>query len=168
MHRMLFSCLAAVLWFPVGLNAQAPAARLTAQDAFNLELPADPQISPDGRLVVYVRSAADIMTDKRFSNLWIVNADGSGHRPLTSGKHGIGSPRWSPDGTRLAYASDEDGTNQIYVRWMDDGRTIKVTTLTVPLSGLSWSPDGRSLAFTALEPKPARVVAQLPTPPEGA
>jgi len=168
MHRMLFSCLAAVLWCSVGLTAQSPAARLTAQDAFNLELPADPQISPDGKLVVYVRSAADIMTDKRFSNLWIVNTDGSGHRPLTSGKHGIGSPRWSPDGTRLAYASDEDGTNQIYVRWMDDGRTIKVTTLTVPLSGLSWSPDGRSLAFTALEPKPARVVAQLPTPPEGA
>ena len=168
MRRIILVCFAAIPCFFIRLPAQEPAARLTAGDAFNLELPTDPQISPDGKHIVYVRAAADIMTDKRFSNLWIVTADGTGHRPLTSGKHGIGSPRWSPDGTRLAYASDEDGTNQIYVRWMDDGRTIKVTTLTVPLSGLSWSPDGRSLAFTALEPKPARVVAQLPTPPEGA
>ena len=54
-------------------------------DVFGLEYASDPQISPDGERVVYVRNFMDVMTDRRRSNLWIVDVDGSNHKPLTTG-----------------------------------------------------------------------------------
>src|SRR5580704_4126030 len=65
---------------------------LTVQDVFNLQLATDPQISPDGRRIVYVRRFSDIMTDQRHSNLWIINADGTDHRPLSTGNFNDASP----------------------------------------------------------------------------
>ena len=101
---------AVLLWLHPGvLLAQEPSHKLTAMDEFQLQLPTDPQISPDGKNIVYVRRFADSMTDRRYSNLWLVNSDGTDHRPLTSGNHNDASPRWSPDGARLAYLSDNDG-----------------------------------------------------------
>ena len=99
---------------------EAAAARtLQARDVFDLEFAADPQISPDGRHIVYVRTSFDIRTDVPRSNLWAIDADGSNHRPLRSGRQGHGSPRWSPDGTRIAYVSGAEGSPQLFVRWMD-------------------------------------------------
>ncbi len=92
-------------------------------DIFQLEYAADPQISPDGERIVYVRSFMDIMEDRRRSNLWILNSDGSEHRPLTSGNENHRSPRWSPDGSKLLYISGEEDSPQIYCRWMDTGQT---------------------------------------------
>ena len=77
-------------------------------DVFQLEYAADPQISPDGTHVVYVRTSMDIMSDRRRSNLWIISADGSDHRPLTTGNENHHSPRWSPEGDRLLYLSGEE------------------------------------------------------------
>lgn len=62
-------------------------------DVFQLEYADDPQISPNGEKVVYVRSFMDIMEDRRRSNLWIVDIDGSDHRPLTTGNENHHSPR---------------------------------------------------------------------------
>ena len=72
-----------------------------------------PQISPDGKKVVYVRRFADASTDKRYSNLWIINTDGTDHRPLTTGNRNDASPRWSPDGTRIAYLAEADGKERL-------------------------------------------------------
>src|SRR3989475_13339003 len=83
------------------LWAQDASHRLTATDEFQLQLPTDPQISPDGKKIAYVRRFADPMTDKRYSNLWIINTDGTDHRPLTTGNRGDVFPRWSPDSMRL-------------------------------------------------------------------
>src|SRR6266446_1711356 len=77
------------------LRAQDASHKLTAMDEFQLQLPTDPQISPDGKRIVYVRRFADPMTDKRYSNLWIINTDGTDHRPLTTGNRSDSSPRWS-------------------------------------------------------------------------
>src|SRR6185369_4696060 len=110
--------------------------RLTVNDIFNLELATDPQISPDGKRVVYVRQFADIMTDKRCSNLWIINVDGTDHRPLTTGNFSDTAPRWSPDGSQLVYISNRDGAAQLYRRWMDSGQTAKLTNLTQAPSGV--------------------------------
>src|SRR5260370_25942979 len=71
--------------------------KITAMDEFQLQIASDPQISPDGKKIVYVRRFADPMTDKRYTNLWIINADGSDHRPLTTGNRSDSSTRWSPD-----------------------------------------------------------------------
>lgn len=167
---MFAGVLVSSLTYAPRLTAQSGAERgpLRVEDLFDLETVADPQISPDGRSVVYVRQRADIMTDGRFSNLWIVNSDGTGHRPLTSGDFGDGSPRWSPDGTRLAFVSNRGGTSQIHVRWMDTGETSEITNLTEPPSSIAWSPDGTRIAFGKLVPAPAPTIAGMPTPPPGA
>jgi len=137
-------------------------------DIFDTQYVTDPRISPDGGLVVYVRNQFDVMEDRRYSNLWSVGTDGSGHRPLTSGKAGYSSPRWSSDGGRLAYVSGEEGRAQIFVRWMDDGRTSSLTNLSRPPGNLTWSPDGRWIAFTMEVPAPKATLGDHPSPPEGA
>ena len=148
--------------------AQERSDRLTPMDVFNLQYAADPQISPNGQRIVYVRQFSDIMTDKHESNLWIINFDGTDDRALTTGNYSDSSPRWSPDGTRIAYLSDRDGKPQIYVRWMDTGQTAKLTNLENPPSDLGWSPDGKLISFASLvETKPPQI-ATLPKPPEGA
>jgi acylaminoacyl-peptidase len=137
-------------------------------DVFGLEWAASPQISPDGSRIVYVRSANDILRDRARMDLWILNADGGEHRPLTSSGR-AGSPVWSPDGGRLAYVAGGEDGSQIWVRWMDTGQTARLTTLTESPGALSWSPDGYWLAFSMLVPEvdePYR--AELPGKPEGA
>src|SRR5260370_1670155 len=156
------------LAFPVLIRAQDSSHNLTAMDEFQLQLATDPQISPDGKKIVYVRRFADPMTDKRYSNLWVINADGSDHRPLSSGNHSYSSPRWSPDGTRIAFLSDVDGKQQIYVRWMDTGQTARITNLELSPEAIAWSPDGRMLSFSSLVAGKGPHLADLPTPPSGA
>ncbi|MFN0122657.1 MAG: S9 family peptidase [Blastocatellia bacterium] len=148
--------------------AQAPITRLTINDVFNLETANDPQISPDGKRIVYVRGFSDIMTDLRKSNLWIINTDGTEHRPLTTGNYNDTAPRWSPDGAQILYVSNRDGAPQIYRRWMDSGQTAKLTSLTQAPAGATWSPDGKWISFTMLVPEAAPKIAGMPAPPPGA
>ena len=146
----------------------AQSGRLTEMDVFELEYVSDPRVSPDGDRVVYVRQFADVMTDMNYSNLWLVRADGSGHRPLTTGKFTDNSPRWSPDGSRIAYMSNRDGMPQIYMHWVESGQTAAITNLTDPATSLSWSPDGSRLAFYKLVPEAPLTIGELPAPPAGA
>ena len=134
--------------------------RFEPMDVFQLEFAGDPQISPDGDRVVYVRNSMDIMRDRVRSELWLVNADGSDHRRLSAG----GSPRWSPDGDRIAYTAE----GQIHLRWMDTGETATLTQLLESPSGIRWSPDGRHLAFNMLVPYPPPSLVAPPKPPPGA
>ena len=153
--------------FPPSSSAQDPH-KLSVMDEFQIQLPTDPQISPDGKEIVYVRRFADPMTDRRYSNLWIVNAEGTDHRPLTTGNRSDASPRWSPDGTRIAYLSDADGKQQIYIRWMDSGQTARITNLEHAPDAIAWSPDGKWLSYSALVPGKGPHLADLPVPPAGA
>src|SRR5258708_40150002 len=99
---------------PGSKAAELPSNRFRPMDMFDLETASDPQISHDGTKVVFVRNFSDIMKDRKRSNLWIVNFDGSDLRPLTNGDHNDNSPRWSPDDKRLLYVSSADGSQQIY------------------------------------------------------
>ena len=137
-------------------------------DVFELEYASDPQISPDGNKVVFVRNFMDIMTDRGRSNLWVIDSDGTGERPLTTGNKNYSSPRWSPDGTRLLYVSNVDGARQLYARWMDDGQTAKLTNLTKSPGGLAWSPDGKWIAFSMMVPQPQQSFIDMPPKPAGA
>src|SRR5580658_10301447 len=98
---------------PASARADASVKSLTVQDVFNLQLATDPQVSPDGQRIVYVRQFSDIMTDQRHSNLWMINTDGTNHRPLTTGNFNDASPRWSHDGSQILYISNRDGGAQI-------------------------------------------------------
>ncbi len=141
---------------------------LTVEDIFNLEAVSDPQISPDGKQIVYVRQFADIMTDKRYSSIWMINFDGSGHRPLTGGKFNDSYPCWSADGSQIIYISNKDGSAQVYKRWMDTGQTVVLSNLQQSPGSLSWSPDGKWIAFTANVPSTPRTIIKMPKPPKGA
>jgi acylaminoacyl-peptidase len=137
-------------------------------DMFDLETASDPQISPDGSKVVFIRNFSDMMRDKKRSNLWIVDFDGNDLRPLTTGSANDYSPRWSPDGKRLLYASSAEGTVQIYIRWLDTGQTAKVTSVQKSPTSMTWSPDGKWIAFAMLIPEETKPFAEVPSKPEGA
>jgi len=138
-------------------------------DIFDLEIASEVRISPDGSQVAYVRRSMDIMTDSARSNVWSVSTDGETHRPLLSGGDNFTSPRWSPDGGRIAYITSAEGRGpEIHVRWMDTGQTAMLTNLTESPSSLTWSPDGKYIAFTMFVPSEGPTLATPPEKPEGA
>ena len=137
-------------------------------DVFDLEWVSDPQVSPDGNNVVYVRRSNDIMSDRTRAQLWRIDADGQNHRPLLSSAESAASPRWSPDGTRLAFVSSSTGSSQIHLRWMDNGDVAVVTHLQSSPSSLSWSPDGKWLAFTMSVKAPTETIVKPRPKPKGA
>ena len=155
----------------------SPAQAQYAQDSlafdlehvFDLEYATDPQISPSGDRVVYARTFMDKMEDRRASRLWVVNADGSGHRPITAPETNASQPRWSPSGDRVAYVASTEGDGaELFVRWMDTGQTARITQLEESPSGLSWGPEGDRLAFSMFVPAEPEPFARMPSPPEGA
>ena len=174
--RVIFSVFfAAIFCFTISCGAKAqqvgksPSILFTAKDVFNLEYAADPQISPDGKSVVYVRRSNDIMSDRTRSNLWIVSVDGQSHRPLLSSIDNYSSPRWSPTGDRLAYISAFEGRGaQIYIRYMDTGVTARLTELERAPRSLTWSPDGEKLAFVMDVPEPSKAIISPRKKPKGA
>jgi dipeptidyl aminopeptidase/acylaminoacyl peptidase len=163
-------CAATVISTPVlAKPADGPSTIFTGRDLFDLSAASDPQISPDGRTVAYVRRSADIMTDKAHSSIWLVNVATGEQRPLAAGTGDHFNPRWSPDGRRLAYASTaEGGTPQLFVRWMDTGQTVRVTGLPDSPQALAWSPDGRRLAYLMNVPDEGPKLGSAPAKPEGA
>ncbi len=142
---------------------------LELTDIFSLEYVSDPQISPDGSRVIYVRNFKDIMTDRNLSNLWIVNFDGSGNRPLTTGNQNDSHPRWSHKGDRIIFKSNkEDKKTKLYMMWMDTREIVPLTNTVESPQNISWSRDDRHLAFTMFVPNRSESLIQMPDKPEGA
>jgi dipeptidyl aminopeptidase/acylaminoacyl peptidase len=152
-----------------GNSANADDDAFLNTDVFELEVAANPQISPDGTHIAYERRSMDIMTDQSLSNIWIIDADGDNHRPLLSGAGSFSGPTWSPDGSRLAYVTHVDGRGpQIHVLWMDSGRSGALTNLRRAPGNLTWSPDGQWIAFSMFVPSAESSLAKPPAKPEGA
>lgn len=151
--------------FTLTIHAQ-PAGTLSLEKYLDFEGTGDPQISPDGKQIIYARTWIDKVNDSRESSLWIMNSDGSKNRFLIDGS----SPRWSPDGSRIAYlGKGEPKGTQIFVRWMDaEGAVTQITRVEKTPSDIRWSPDGRWLAFTMLVPAKESWSVKLPGKPEGA
>ncbi|WP_207094616.1 S9 family peptidase [Novosphingobium sp. PY1] len=150
--------------------AAGPQRSFTPDDLFKLQGVTDPQISPDGSKIVYVRSSADIMTDKVEPSLWLVDVSTGEQRPLVAGPGAHMSPRWSPDGKRIAYvSSDGSSAPQLYVLWLASGASVNVTDLPDSPGALAWSPDGRQIAYTMRVPGEGEKLGSQPeTRPEGA
>jgi dipeptidyl aminopeptidase/acylaminoacyl peptidase len=154
---------------PAPSIAQSAKPEFKPLDVFELHWVSDPQISPDGRSIAYLRMGFDIKTDRPRGVIWLIGIDGKHARPLSGAVHSA-SPRWSPDGTRLAYlGAGADGSTQLFVYWTESGVTAAISNFVESPSGLTWSSDGRWLAFTmpvAAERKPLKV--DLPETPKNA
>lgn len=145
-----------------------PARHFVAADIFNLEYANNPEISPDGAWVAYVRVSADIMSDSFRRSIWLVDASGRTHRPLVQGAGNYASPKWSPDGRSIAYVANEPAGAELRVFYLDSQRSATITRLPGGAANLVWSPDGRSLAFEGFVEESAPQPAAMPPKPEGA
>jgi dipeptidyl aminopeptidase/acylaminoacyl peptidase len=174
--RPLALLLAALLAVPsmlapvMAAPATGPSRVLTGADLFNLEVATDPQIAPDGKTIVYVRRANDIMTDRTRASIWSIDVASGEQMPLIDGPGSHDEPRWSPDGSKLAYVSstDDSGAAQLYVRWMRTGATARITGLPTTPSSITWSPDGKRIAYAMFVPDESTKLGKAPEKPEGA
>lgn len=107
-----------------------------------------PQISPDGKKIIYSRKWVDSVNDTWENTLWIMDSDGSKNRFLVDGS----SAKWSSDNKKIAFLSKGKlNKTQIFVRWMDnEGSTSQISRLNNSPSNISWSPDGKYIAFQML------------------
>ena len=149
-------------------GAQAAPRVLEPKDLFRMQWATDPQIRKDGAQIVYARSANDIMSDRQTQSLWLIDAATGSQTPIATGPGTHFSPRWSPDGSRIAYlSSDADGRTQIVVHWTH-GETASLATLTGQPSDITWSPDGKQIAFIMLESTPGPKIGTVLEKPPGA
>jgi len=152
----------AALGFLAALLVVAPHAQtkrfIAETDLFAFTWIADPQLSPDGAAVAFVRVIANEKENRYETSLFVVPSSGSAAPArLTAGIHDT-SPRWSPDGRRLAFlrAIDKDGKTQpaqIYVLHLDGGEARPITDVTGGAASPAWSPDGKTIAFTSASGK---------------
>jgi dipeptidyl aminopeptidase/acylaminoacyl peptidase len=156
--RRLTSLITILLVTTLSLPANMLAAdkRMTTEmDLFKFVWIADPQISPDGAQVVFVRVWVNQKSDRYDTALWIVPAAGGDARQLTAGPRDT-TPRWSPDGKTLAFArsAEKDGhpqPPQIYLLSFAGGEAQQLTEMPRGAAGFDWSPDGKTLAFSSSE-----------------
>jgi dipeptidyl aminopeptidase/acylaminoacyl peptidase len=128
-------------------------------DVYELVNAGDPRVSPDGSRVAYTVTTLDAESNEYKSSIWIAPLDGSGEpRRFSSGERRDTTPRWSPDGAWLAFASnrgDEKAPSALYVIPAEGGESRKLTDLKESVEAIVWAPDSRRIAFTARVPDEA-------------
>ena len=139
-------------------------------DVFDLEYVQNPQISPDGNRVVYVRTEMDIMKDGKSSSLWLINSDGTDHQKLTSNTFNESNPSWSPDGKKISFISNSNDGNgsEIYIYWIDSKQYSSISQLSGSPKSTKWSPDGRYIGFSMFVPESTLQLVSPPRKPKNA
>lgn len=149
MKRPVKSLLPALL-LVFAFNVAAAAAQggtqpLTVSEMLKLRRVADPQLSPDGRWVAFQITVPDVSANRNRTQVYLVSVDGGEPKQLTSGAANATTPRWSPDGRRLAYVTG----GQIHAFDTASWQSKQITNVSTGAGDPVWSPDGRLIAFVS-------------------
>ena len=131
--------------FASGLDQAHP---FSIHDMLAMDRLSDPQVSPDGKWIAFVLRKTDLEEDKGRTDLWLVGADGTALRRLTSHKASDSNPRWAPDGKSIWFVSARSDTSQVWRIAIDGGEAEQVTEQPLDVGNLIVAPDGRHIAFT--------------------
>ena len=147
MKRFFIVSIIGLLGFATLVFAQER--RFTIDELLKVRRVGDSQVSPKGDLVAFTITDMSVVANKGTTQIYVVPLRGGEMRQLTNDEHSSASPRWSPDGEKLAFISARDGEDQIWTIDVSSGALKKITSISTGAGDPVWSPDGNWLAFVS-------------------
>jgi dipeptidyl aminopeptidase/acylaminoacyl peptidase len=153
LRTVLVALLGLALPFLGAVPASAQTRRIELNDLAKITSVSDPQISPDGKSIVFVVSRPNLEQDRSDRELVQMDIASGAQHSLTYERKGVGSPRWSPNGDRLAFAAVEgtgkDAKPQVFVLPMTGGEARKLTDAPNGIEQFAWRPNGQDIAYVS-------------------
>jgi len=151
MRRFFLVVLAIIAFtFPAIAQAKHP---FTFEDMMKLRRVSEPEVSPDGKWVIFSVVDVDLEANTKTPHIWIVPTAGGQEREIIADQD-ADRPRWAPDGKLFAFISTKEGGSQVWIADFDDtAGTVKavhgLTNIATEAGGELWSPDGNNILFTS-------------------